>query len=305
MAMSWARGSVRRAYIALRPLRQFAALGVLLGTGSAALAEAVPADTWANLAYGPQPAQQGDLYLPTGTHGRRAAVLVIHGGGWVEGSRQFDTGLSELIASQGLVVFNIDYRLADKTKPDTRWPAQLVDAQMAVRFLRAHATQFDIDPARIGEMGDSAGAQLAVFLGVLPRNVAGDGAELNANQRPNVAAVVDQFGPMDLPGMGLYAAGSIEALFGVAMPTGAALLTASPLPSIGGHSAPMYILHGEADEVVPFQQSRQLADTLRASDVAVQLVPFAGGHAFKDVPADKIGKLQVDAVKWLVQRLER
>lgn len=295
---------MRRAYIAPRLRRQFTAALILAGLALPACA-APDIATTTDLAYGPLPAEQGDLYTPSEPHGRKPAVLVIHGGGWVEGSRQSDAGLARLIASHGLVVFNIDYRLANQADPATRWPAQLADAQLAVRFLRAQADALGIDPARIGAIGDSAGAQLAVFLGVLPRTVDSPEAALNAGERPDVMAVVDQFGPMDLPGMGSYAAGSIAALFGVAMPSGAALLTTSPLPSIGRHSAPIYILHGEADEVVPFQQSRQLADTLKAADVSVILVPYAGGHEYKDVDPDEIARLQTEAVAWLVKQLRR
>lgn len=295
---------MRRAYIAPRLRRQFTAALILAGLAVPAFA-APDIATTTDLAYGPLPAQQGDLYTPSEPHGRKPAVLVIHGGGWVEGSRQSDAGLARLIASHGLVVFNIDYRLANQADPATRWPAQLADAQLAVRFLRAQADALGIDPARIGAIGDSAGAQLAVFLGVLPRTVDSPEAALNAGERPDVMAVVDQFGPMDLPGMGSYAAGSIAALFGVAMPSGAALLTTSPLPSIGRHSAPIYILHGEADEVVPFQQSRQLADTLKAADVSVTLVPYAGGHEYKGVDPDEIARLQTEAVAWLVKQLRR
>ena len=146
---------------------------------------------------------------------------------------------------------------------------------------------------------------LAVFLGVLPRIVPGDMAALYANQKPDVMAVVDQFGPMDLPGMGLYATHSIEAMFGNAAVSGTELLTASPLPSVGAHSAPTYIVHGEADQVVPFEQSQLLADTLRAHNVAVELVPYAGRHAYEGVSAEDIVRLQTNAIKWLVGRLER
>ena len=65
------------------------------------------------------------------------------------------------------MVFNIDYRLADPALPETRWPAQLIDAQLAVRFPKTNNAQLGIDPARVGAIGDSAGSQLAVFLGVL------------------------------------------------------------------------------------------------------------------------------------------
>jgi acetyl esterase/lipase len=303
MGSSRVRGSVRAAYIARRLWLQFAVAGYLFSTATVAAAQPSAVELRADVAYGPRPQEVGDVYLPPDPKNPRAAVIVIHGGGWIEGSRKADDGLSRLIAAQGLVVFDIDYRLADKAKPDTRWPAQLVDAQLAVRFLRAHAEEFSVDPARIGALGDSAGAQLAVFLGVLPRVVAGAGSELYPDQKPDVMAVVDQFGPTDLAGMGSAGARSIDAMFGIAAPTGQALLTASPLPSVTAHSAPVYILHGEKDDIVPFQQSRQLADTLRAHDVKTELVPFAGGHEYEGMPPEDATKLQMAAVKWLVEKL--
>ncbi len=261
------------------------------------------AEVRANVAYGPLPAETADLYLPDNPRRRRPAVVMIHGGGWVEGSRHADDSLASVMVSLGVVVLNIDYRLADLAQPATRWPAQLVDAQLAVRFLRAHAAEFGIDPRRIGAIGDSAGAQLSAFLGVLPRIVPGDQAGLYPRERPDVRAVVDQFGPMDLPGMGMAGAGSIKALFGTATPPAAALLSASPLPSVTAHSAPMFIVHGVADEVVPFDQSRRLRDVLQAHHVPVQLVAFQGGHAFGGLDAAQTGALQLDAVKWLAARL--
>ena len=262
------------------------------------------AEVRADVAYGPLPAEIADLYLPDNPGRRRPAVVMIHGGGWVNGSRHADDSLASVMAALGVVVLNIDYRLADLAQPATRWPAQLVDAQLAVRFLRAHAAEFGVDPRRIGAIGDSAGAQLAVFLGVLPRIVRGDQAGLYPRERPDVQAVVDQFGPMDLPGMGPAGIGSIKAMFGTATPPAAALLSASPLPSVTAHSAPMFIIHGAADEVVPFDQSRRLRDVLLAHHVRVQLVSYQGGHAFEGLDPAQTGALQLDAVKWLAARLK-
>ena len=297
---------VRRAYRTVRRLPQstgvrWIAAAIASVLSSNALAQ--PAEIRPDVAYGPLPSETGDLYIPAGTARRRPAVVVIHGGGWVNGSRHDVAGVAPIITSMGAVVFNIDYRLANKDLPATRWPAQLVDAQLAVRFLRAHATDFGIDPDQVGAVGDSAGGQLAVFLGVLPHIVPGDQAGLYPHQRPNVKAVVDQYGVMDLPGMGQYGTGSIEAMFGSTAASGNELLTASPIPSITAHSAPVYIIHGMSDEVVPFQQSRQLLDTLRAHGVAGELVPFNGGHAYGGLSGDEVGKLQVAAIKWLMGRL--
>ena len=322
------RGFARRAYIALRQPGQFAlahcaggnggltarlpttgimrALCVLAFlTGTAASAQQPnPVEMRPDIAYGPLPAEQADFYLPETPKTRRPAVVVIHGGGWVSGSRHGSDYFSGLLAARGVVVMNIDYRLADKTLPDTRWPAQLVDAQLAVRFLRAHAADYAIDPTRLGAVGDSAGAQLAVFLGELPTITPGDEAGLYPNQRPNVKAVVDQFGPMDLPGMGVYGIGSIEAMFGSTTPPPANLLTASPIPSVTNRAAPVYIIHAQGDRVAPFDGSRQLADALKAHHVPVELVPYDGDHAYGGQTPEQITKLQADAITWLVARLQ-
>ena len=154
-------------------------------------------------------------------------------------------------------------------------------------------------------MGDSAGAQLAVFLGALVTDVPGDQAGLYAGQSPAVQAVVDQYGPMDLPGMGRFGIGSIIALFGTADAPPAQLLTASPLPAISRQAAPTYILHGRTDEVVPFHDSEHLLQALQAHGVDVQLVPFDGGHGYAGMPANTAGELQYAAIAWLIRQLRR
>ena len=298
------RGFARRAYIALRHPRQFAlALVMALSAATAASAQSNPVEMRPDIAYGPLPAEQADLYLPAMPKAHRPAVVIIHGGGWVTGSRHGDDYFANVLASMGVVVLNIDYRLADKGVADTRWPAQLVDAQLAVRYLRANAAALGIDPARMGAVGDSAGAQLAVFLGTLNRIVPGDESSLYANQRPDVKAVVDQFGPMDLPSMGNYGVGSIDAMFGTITPPPADLLSASPLPSVTSHSAPVYIIHGQGDQVVPFGSSQQLVAALKAHNVAAELVPYTGDHGYGGLTNDQVGKLQYDAIQWLVNRL--
>ncbi len=299
------RGISRRAYKALRHSRQFVMGAMLLTAALPAAAQPYPVEARPNIAYGPLAAERGDLYLPTMPAGKRPAVILIHGGGWVSGSRHMDDYFANVLASMGVVVLNIDYRLADKAMPDTRWPAQLVDSQLAVRFLRAHAADYAIDPARFGAVGDSAGAQLAVFLGELPTIVAGDQAGLYPKERPNVKAVIDQFGPMDLPSMGNYGIGSIDAMFGTTTPLASELLTASPIPAITAKTAPVYIVHGQGDQVVPFDNSRQLVDALKAHRVAVELIPYDGDHGYQGLAPDQVGKLQYDAIQWLVARLQK
>ena len=248
--------------------------------------------------YAPLPAEQGDLFLPPGDgRQRRAAVLVIHGGGWIGGSRTANTGLSRFLAAQGFVVFNIDYRLAMAALPATHWPAQLEDAQLAVRWLKQHAAELRVDPARIGAVGDSAGATLAVLLGVL------GGAPGVAGGRPEIAAVVDQFGVMDLAALGSSAGDMDAGLFGTAAATAEQLQSVSPLPAVSHASAPMLIVHGDRDDFVPPGQSRDLLAALTGHGVAAQLITFPGGHAFTGLSGDGIAALFEQEAAWLKRRL--
>ena len=257
------------------------------------------------LAYGPLPAEVGDLYLPSSPSAGRPAVLLIHGGGWVIGGRASYTGIARAAAERGMVAFSIDYRLAQAADPQTHWPAQLIDAQLAVRFLRAHAKEFGLDPARVGAMGDSAGGHLAVFLGALQAVEPGDAAGLYPSEPSTVAAVIDQFGPMIVQGSNPSAVGSITALFGTPNPPPAQLAAMSPLPDVSPRSAPVYILHGTKDALVPFHDSEQLAAKLIAAGVQTVFVPFYGGHAYEGLPPETILQLQFAALDWLKLQLQK
>ena len=234
---------------------------------------------------------------------RPPVVLVIHGGAWVSGDRNGDGALAKLLAAHGIAAFNIDYRLADAAKPDTRWPAQLVDAQLAVRWLRAHARELGIDGTRIGATGGSAGGQLAVMLGVTKRTVAGDQSTLWSDQSSSVGAVVDQFAPVDLPSMPLWVTGCYLQLFGTQTPTPEMLASMSPLPSITPRSAPVLIIQGTDDVTVPPAQSKRLKDALRLEGVAVESIPFTGGHGYEGVDGKVIYALQNQMVSWMGSQL--
>lgn len=258
-----------------------------------------------SVAYGPLAAEQGDLFLPATPDGRlRPAVLVIHGGGWISGTRTTNAWLSSMIAHRGFVVFDIDYRLGTASKPDTHWPAQLVDAQLAVRWLRANAADLHIDPARIGAVGDSAGGTLAVFLGVLDHPVPGDKANVLATEASNVTAVVDQFGIVDLKALGMRGAAMKDGLFGNQFPTPTQMDAVSPLSFVTRHSAPMLLVHGDRDDFVPLEQSKRLTNTLTANTIETRLDIYAGGHGFDGVsPADQAA-LFARHIDWLCEQLK-
>src|SRR5262245_61751435 len=136
---------------------------------------------------------QLNLARPKTGDGPFPCVLCIHGGGFRAGSRESYNGLSLKLAERGYVAATITYRLAPKHK----FPAAVHDTKAAVRWLRANAAKYKIDPERIGVTGGSAGGHLAQFLGVtggVPR-FEGDGG--NPEQSSRVACVVNVYGPSD------------------------------------------------------------------------------------------------------------
>jgi acetyl esterase/lipase len=138
---------------------------------------------------------------PSTLHGPAPAAVYVHGGAWVSGN--YGTGgflintIGPNLAAQGLVVVSVDYRLG----PKALWPDQIVDVKCAIRYLRANATQLNIDPNAIGAWGHSAGGHLVALLGTAgPRQ----GWDIGAypDESSKVEAVVDMAGPSDLLTLG-------------------------------------------------------------------------------------------------------
>ena len=153
-------------------------------------------------------------------------------------------------------------------------------------------------------MGDSVGGQLAMLLGERRTIVPGDAAALYPDQPPDVSAVVDEFGPTDIPGMGPDVVENMKLLFGTATPSRAVADSASPLTYITGDTAPAYIIHGHLDRVVPFVQSERLDRALQDHKVPHVFVAFDGGHGFEGVSFQEVSKLQIAAFTWLLRSLQ-
>jgi acetyl esterase/lipase len=123
----------------------------------------------------------GDLYLPKG-RAKAPMVIAIHGGGWRGGGRGFYRYWGQFLARRGYALFAVDYRLGKAGV----YPAAIYDVKAAVQFVRANALQFDLDPERIGLMGDSAGGYLAAMLAL-----AGDQFAQAHRDNPNAAVPID------------------------------------------------------------------------------------------------------------------
>lgn len=185
---------------------------------------------------------------------------------------------------------SVGYRLSG----EAIWPAQIHDCKAAIRWLRAHAKQYNLDPDKIGVTGTSAGGHLVAMLGT-----AGDVPELEGDigdhrtERSGVTCVVDQYGPTDLLAMGggHDRANSPESKLvgGALQEHKQAARQASPISYVSRDDPPFLFLHGTKDPAVPFQQSELLHQALRKAGVASVLAPVEGaGHG--GFPAAEVAK---------------
>jgi acetyl esterase/lipase len=218
-----------------------------------------------------------DVFRPPARAAARPAVVLVHGGGMWTGSRADMADPARQLAQAGYVAFAVDYRLVDAASGRHRWPAQLDDVQHAVRWVRAYAAQYGVDPERVGAYGWSAGGQLAALLGT--RDTRDAGSPLAAYPS-RVACVVDLAGDVDLAAYTRPPAlhEVVALLGGTPAQVPERYREASPLSWIDARTAPFLVIHGASDDVVPVAQSRRLVSALRAAgvEVAYAELPDAG-----------------------------
>ena len=197
---------------------------------------------------------------------RLPAIVVIHGGGWSAGNKEQHDDIIRTFARRGYVAATVGYRLA----PKDPFPAQVEDVKCAVRFLRAHAGQYGLDPERIGAVGFSAGAHLSMMLGLTR---AADGLEGEggwADQSSKVQAVVSFFGPTDLlaPDLPPVTDGILKNFIGgTKEEKPEAYKRASPIHYVREDAAPMLLFQGTADPLVPHTQAFRMADAMTKAKV--------------------------------------
>jgi acetyl esterase/lipase len=228
---------------------------------------------------------QLDLAMPTNATRPLPAILCIHGGGFRAGTRDNYDDLCRTLAAHGYVAVTITYRLA----PAFPFPAAVFDCKAAVRWLRANAALYHIDPARIGVTGASAGGHLAQFLGVT-KGVAEFEGEGNLDQSSAVSCVVNYYGPSDLTrsyGHSVDAAQVLPLFFGGDLTTKRhEHIIGSPLYWITPSAAPTLCVHGTADKYVAYEQATWTIDKLKACDVEAELLTLPGaGHGFRGANA--------------------
>lgn len=273
-------------------------LGILMGVVPAAHAQkapAVPDDVVfeAGIEYANPDNQHLQLNLarPKQGDGPFPAVICIHGGGFRAGKREGYDGLCIRLAQHGYVAMTVSYRLA----PKYPFPAAIHDVKAAVRWARANAGRYRIDPERIGVTGGSAGGHLAQFLGVTGDVKAFEGNGGNSNQSSRVACVVNVYGPSDFTksyGKSVDAAEVLPLFLGGNLETARQQhVRASPLYWVTPNAAPTLCIHGTEDKYVAHEQAVWLVDKLKAAGVEADLLTLEGaGHGFKGKDAERAEK---------------
>lgn len=223
-----------------------------------------------------------DLLVPQ-TEAPMPAVVFITGGGFINANKDSYIQERMRLAEEGYVTASIEYRVA----PAASFPAPLEDVKAAVRYLRAHAAQYRIDPARIAVWGGSAGGYLAAMAGTTNGTRQFDRGD-NLNQSSDVQAVVDLYGVSDLTSIGADYSPEVQALHRTSGATEALWLkgspvftgkaggvqdypaeaaAANPLTYISDATPPFLLMHGDADMVVSPSQTDLLHKALRAKGI--------------------------------------
>jgi len=224
-----------------------------------------------------------DIYLPEKADGLLPLLIWVHGGGWQNGSKDGCPPLRGGYIERGYAVASINYRLSGHAV----FPAQIEDCKAAIRWLRAHAKEYNLDTKRFGVWGSSAGGHLVALIGT-----SGDVKEFdvgaNLDQSSRVQAVCDYYGPTDFtvfvttPNYESHATDSspeAKLIGGAVMQNKDKAARVNPITYVGKDDPPFLIVHGDKDGTVPLNQSQLLFEALKKSEVSAHFHTIHGaGH---------------------------
>jgi acetyl esterase len=250
-----------------------------------------------------------DLHVPDGD-GPFVAAILIHGGGFDEGSRSTNVRpLFEPLANAGIAWFSIDYRLA----PEAHFPQAMADVNSAIRWLKSHATEYHVDPNKIAIIGESAGGLLVNYAGT------------HETPETRVAAVVDFYGPVDYGKLALerrahperfnmtsinrHASNGggirffeVDALDDAGL---AKLHSLAPIAGVHKGMPPFLCIHGTKDDQVSYEQSTQMCDAIHKAGAQCELITIeGGGHGMGGWRAPEMQHWKSEMVAWLRKTLD-
>ncbi len=213
-----------------------------------------------------------DIYFPVKAEKPVPVVIHIHGGGWNHGVKESQRGFG-MFFRNNMAVANVEYRMTGEATA----PAAVEDIRAALIYLLHSAPEFNIDRNKIIMHGGSAGAHLALVAGYLQNNRIYDKGTKPYNNEIGILAVIDKFGPADLVEFAYY--GSLKKWLGDKANDKQFLATLSPVELVNTKTPPTFIVHGEADQIVPIVQSEVLQKTLEKAGVKHRFIRIPdGGH---------------------------
>lgn len=245
-----------------------------------------------------------DAYLPDNDE-VNPALIFIHGGGWRGGSKAggFNAVRGNLLIPRGVAVFSLSYRLSGVAP----YPAAVEDCLAAVRWIRANADEFRIDPDNIAAWGGSAGGHLALMMGFLrpgPDDLDADGELLKSFMR----CVVALNPPTDFMADDEMHNESALVAF-MAAPRDQAPDSdreGSPVTHLTPDAPPVYVMHGTADRTVPYNQALVLQEAMAQVGVEMELVTFEGaGHGLRNADPEEREAAMLGAVEFVLGHLGR
>jgi acetyl esterase len=238
---------------------------------------------------------QLDASIPDGP-GPFTAVIIVHGGGFTKGNKvTYVPPIFQPLSRGNFAWFSIDYRLA----PSATAKDQIDDVLDALAWVSQHAAQYKLDPKRIVLLGESAGAYLVDYVAMV------------APKENPIAAVVSFYGPADLTfnSGATKMPAAMRSFFGITAQTTdaeAQLRTMSPYFMVHANLPPFLLLHGTADEQVPYQQSPRFCEALKAKGNQCELYTVQGARHGMGQWEENAGELEYKqkVVNWLKQTLD-
>jgi acetyl esterase/lipase len=214
--------------------------------------------------------QKLDIYFPD-QGGPWPVVVYVHGGSWMTGDKAEAAGLAKWLNPLGYVVVSLNYRMY----PAVRFPALIEDPKCGLRFLRAHAVEYNLDPKHFAAWGASAGGHLVALIGTSDASAGWDVGEY-PDQSSRVQAVVDMSGPSDLTKM--YPNYSLATVIMMAFGIKPELrVLSSPITYATADDPPFLVIHGDKDPVVPVDQGQLMYAALIKAGVSAKLVIVKNG----------------------------
>lgn len=250
-----------------------------------------------------------DLHVPDGA-GPFPAAILVHGGGFDQGSRSTNVKpLFDILANAGFAWFSIDYRMA----PEFRFPEASADVATSIQWLKAHAAEYHVNPAKIALIGESAGGFLVNYAGT------------HETPETRIMAVVDFYGPVDYGKLALerrdhperfnmasinrhMANGGSIRFFGAEQLDDAGLAklkSSSPIFAVHKGMPPFLAIHGTKDDQVSYDQSIAMCEAMHKVGAGCEWITIeGGGHGMSGWRADDMQHWKVEMVAWLKKTMK-